>query len=118
MDSRPERSSAPRAERGGLSSLGRGGALARSGGLVLGGRRPGTGGAEGPGAGVRQAGSGTGLEMEFDCERLRRLLGKVRAARRPGLGLRVLGAFPPRAELSPRRVSPARPGAWSAGGLA
>lgn len=61
-------------------------ALDRSGGLDLGGLRPGVGPEGGPRAGVTEPGSGRWMEMEFDCEGLRRLLGKVRAARWAGSG--------------------------------
>lgn len=71
---------------GELSSLGRGVALDCSGGLDLGGHRLAVATEGGPRAGAAEPGSGTWMEMEFDCEGLRRLLGKVRAARRAGSG--------------------------------
>lgn len=73
---------------------------------MLAGLRPGTNAEEGPGLTVTKPGSGSWLKMEFDCEGLRRLLGKVRAARRAGSGARgpwgrfhpwqgYLAVFPP-----------------------
>lgn len=61
-------------------------ALDRWGGLDLGGLRPGAATEGGPRAGAAEPGSGTWMEMEFDCEGLRRLLRKVQAARRAGSG--------------------------------
>lgn len=42
---------------------------------------------------VAEPDAGTRLEMEFDCEGLRRLLGKVRAARRARAGARPQGVW-------------------------
>lgn len=74
------------------------------GSLVPGGRRPGAGGRGGRRARVSESDWGTRLEMEFDCEALRRLLGKVRAA--PPGWCRGLGGFSLPAGLPPSGVSP------------
>ena len=71
---------------GGLFELGKGRSLGRLG--KFGPRQPPSReSAEGdPGAGVAEPASRSWLEMEFDSEALRRLLGKVRAAGRAGSG--------------------------------
>lgn len=87
-DSRPSGGEPEMLNAGWLWSLGRGGTSDLAGGLVLAGLRPGTNAEESPGPTVVEPGSGAWLKMEFDCEGLRRLLGKVRVARRAGPGAR------------------------------